>query len=281
MRRIGRKDTAPELAVRKFLHAAGLRFRIHVRELPGTPDIGLPRHRTVVFVHGCFWHGHHCMMLSSGTLEALKWLALLLMTIDHVNKHLLHASVPELFAAGRLALPLFGFVLGYNLARPGALAKGVYPRTAGRLAVFGSIATVPFIALGGLGWGWWPFNIMATLLVATLCAWLIEIGGPARLALAGVVFIVGGTLVEFWWPGLAACLLAWAYCSRPSWVTLALWVGALASLYVINRNLWALAAFPLIFAAGHVKLNMPRGRFGFYVYYPVHLAVLWGLARLP
>ena len=54
--------------------------------------------------------------LSSGSLEALKWLALLLMTLDHVNKHLMHASVPELFAAGRLALPLFGFVLGYNLA---------------------------------------------------------------------------------------------------------------------------------------------------------------------
>ena len=220
------------------------------------------------------------LMLSSGTLEALKWLALLLMTLDHVNKHLLHASVPELFAAGRLALPLFGFVLGYNLARPGALASGAYSRTARRLALFGSIATVPFIALGGLGWGWWPFNIMATLLVATLCAWLIEVGGPARLALAGVVFIVGGALVEFWWPGLAACLLAWAYSRRPSWMTLALWVGALASLYVINRNLWALAALPLIFAAGQVKLNVPRGRLGFYVYYPAHLAALWGFARL-
>lgn len=220
------------------------------------------------------------LTLSSGTLEALKWLALLLMTIDHVNKHLLHTSVPELFAAGRLALPLFGFVLGYNLARPGALASGAFPRTAGRLALFGSIATIPFIALGGLGWGWWPFNIMATLLVATLCARLIEVGGPARLAFAAVVFIVGGALVEFWWPGLAACLLAWAYCRRPSWVTLALWIGALASLYVINRNLWALAALPLIFAAGHVQLSLPRGRLGFYVYYPVHLAVLWGLARL-
>ena len=212
-----------------------------------------------------------------------------LLTIAADPKHLgarigatlvLHASVPELFAAGRLALPLFGFVLGYNLARPGALAKGVYPRTAGRLAVFGSIATVPFIALGGLGWGWWPFNIMATLLIATLCAWRIEVGGPARLTAAGAVFIVGGALVEFWWPGLAACLLAWAYCRRPSWVTLALWIGAIASLYVINRNLWALAALPLIFAAGQVKLNVPRGRLGFYVYYPAHLAVLWGLARL-
>ncbi len=62
-------------------------------------------------------------------------------------------------------------------------------------------------------------------------------------------------------------------------MTLALWVGAVASLYIINRNLWALAAFPLIFAAGQVKLNVPRGRLGFYVCYPVQLAVLWGLAR--
>ena len=220
------------------------------------------------------------LVLSSGTLGALKWLALLLMTLDHVNKHLLHASVPELFAAGRLALPLFGFVLGYNLARPGALASGGYSRTARRLTIFGTIATIPFIALGGLGWGWWPFNIMATLLVATLCAWLIEVGGPARLVAAAAVFIVGGAFVEFWWPGLAVCLMAWAYCRRPSWLRLALWIGALASLYVINRNLWALAALPLIFAAGQVRLNLPRGRLGFYVYYPAHLAAHWGLERL-
>lgn len=218
--------------------------------------------------------------LSSGSLEALKWLALLLMTLDHVNKDLLHASVPELFAAGRLALPLFGFVLGYNLARPGALASGGYSRTARRLAIFGTIATIPFIALGGLGWGWWPFNIMATLLVATLCAWLIEVGGPARLVAAAAVFIVGGALVEFWWPGLAVCLMAWAYCRRPSWLRLALWIGALVSLYVINRNLWALAALPFIFTASHVNINFPRSRLGFYVYYPAHLAVLWGVAKL-
>ncbi len=220
------------------------------------------------------------LVMSSGTLEALKWLALLLMTLDHVNKYLLDASVTALFAAGRLALPLFGFVLGYNLARPGALAGGSYLRTARRLAVFGSIATVPFIGLGGLGWGWWPLNIMATLLVATLCATLIEVGGPFRLLAAGAVFIAGGALVEFWWPGIAVCLLAWAYCRRPSWVTLALWVGTLASLYVINRNLCALAALPLIFAAGQVKINVPRGRLGFYVYYPAHLALLWIVAHL-
>jgi TraX protein len=220
------------------------------------------------------------VVLSSGALEALKWLALVLMTLDHVNKYLLQGLVPEMFAAGRLALPLFGFVLGYNLARPGALASGAYARTVRRLAVFGGIASAPFIALGGLGWGWWPLNIMATLLLATVCAWLIEIGGTARLAAAGALFIAGGALVEFWWPGVAACLAAWAYCRRPGWVTLALWVGALACLYVINRNLWALAAMPLIFSARSVKVDMPRVRLGFYVYYPVHLAVIYSLARL-
>lgn len=58
MARVRTRDTAPELAVRSVLHRAGFRFRLHDRRLPGTPDIVLPRHRLVIFVHGCFWHGH-------------------------------------------------------------------------------------------------------------------------------------------------------------------------------------------------------------------------------
>lgn len=53
-------NTKPELMIRKALHASGLRYRINVRDLPGKPDIVLPRHRAVVFVHGCFWHRHEC-----------------------------------------------------------------------------------------------------------------------------------------------------------------------------------------------------------------------------
>ena len=52
------RDTKPELLVRRFLHAEGLRYRLNVRSLPGSPDIVLPRWRTVIFVHGCFWHRH-------------------------------------------------------------------------------------------------------------------------------------------------------------------------------------------------------------------------------
>lgn len=58
MARISAKDTRPELLVRRYLFRDGFRFRIHDRRLPGSPDIVLPKYRTVIFVHGCFWHGH-------------------------------------------------------------------------------------------------------------------------------------------------------------------------------------------------------------------------------
>ena len=58
MSRIGGKDTAPEICLRKLLHRAGFRFRLHVPDLPGRPDIVLPKYRTVIFVNGCFWHKH-------------------------------------------------------------------------------------------------------------------------------------------------------------------------------------------------------------------------------
>lgn len=58
MSRIRGKDTKPELAIRSFLHKQRFRFRLHRKDLPGSPDIVLPRYRTVIFVHGCYWHRH-------------------------------------------------------------------------------------------------------------------------------------------------------------------------------------------------------------------------------
>ena len=52
------KDTKPEMIVRRYLFSRGLRFRVQVRKLPGNPDIVLPKYKTVIFVNGCFWHGH-------------------------------------------------------------------------------------------------------------------------------------------------------------------------------------------------------------------------------
>jgi len=60
MSRVRQKNTAPEVLVRQYLHARGYRFRLHRKDLPGNPDIVLPKYHTVIFVNGCFWHGHSC-----------------------------------------------------------------------------------------------------------------------------------------------------------------------------------------------------------------------------
>lgn len=60
MQSVKQKNTKPELVVRQVLHRLGYRFRLHRKNLPGRPDIVLPRHRKAIFVHGCFWHWHGC-----------------------------------------------------------------------------------------------------------------------------------------------------------------------------------------------------------------------------
>ncbi len=60
MSKIGGKNTKPEILVRKFIFSKGFRYRINVKTLPGKPDIVLPKYKTVIFVNGCFWHGHNC-----------------------------------------------------------------------------------------------------------------------------------------------------------------------------------------------------------------------------
>jgi len=60
MSRIKSKDTNPEFLVRQIIHRMGLRFRLHRNNLPGRPDIVLPKHKKIIFVHGCFWHKHRC-----------------------------------------------------------------------------------------------------------------------------------------------------------------------------------------------------------------------------
>lgn len=62
MSRIRSRDTKPELQLRRALHARGFRYRLHDRRLPGTPDLVLPARNAVVFIHGCFWHGHDCAL---------------------------------------------------------------------------------------------------------------------------------------------------------------------------------------------------------------------------
>ena len=59
MSRIKNKDTKPEILIRQFLHKNGFRYRLHVKNLPGKPDIVLPKYKVIIFINGCFWHGHN------------------------------------------------------------------------------------------------------------------------------------------------------------------------------------------------------------------------------
>lgn len=76
------KDTKPEIEVRSALHRAGLRFRLHRRDLPGTPDVVLPKYRTVVMVHGCFWHHHGCAKSKWPKTRADFWRKKILANVD-------------------------------------------------------------------------------------------------------------------------------------------------------------------------------------------------------
>ena len=71
---IGGKNTKPEILVRKELHRRGFRFRLHTRDLPGRPDIVLAKFKAVIFVHGCFWHGHNCHLFKWPKQNEAFWL---------------------------------------------------------------------------------------------------------------------------------------------------------------------------------------------------------------
>jgi DNA mismatch endonuclease, patch repair protein len=73
MSRIRGKDTKPEMLLRRGLHAAGLRFRLHGAKLPGKPDIVFPRYHAVILIHGCFWHGHDCPLFKMPATRPEFW----------------------------------------------------------------------------------------------------------------------------------------------------------------------------------------------------------------
>jgi len=90
MSQIKGKDTKPELIVRQYLHSRGFRYRLHHKDLPGKPDIVLKRHRTLILIHGCFWHGHeNCKYFVVPKSRSRWWLAKIMKTRDKDKTDLL------------------------------------------------------------------------------------------------------------------------------------------------------------------------------------------------
>lgn len=203
-----------------------------------------------------------------GTLEAMKWGALVLMTLDHVDAFVYGRTLLWAGALGRLVFPIFAVVLAINLARPGALERGVYRRVLVRLVAFAALAEPAHALVASHRWGWWPLNVMATFAVFVGCAWLLE---HRRHELAAALFLVGGALVEYAWPGVALCLATWWLYRSPGMLPAVALGVSWSSLELVNGNSLALWALPLLALLAGLQLRVPRLRWAFYAYYPLHL----------
>lgn len=202
------------------------------------------------------------------------------MTLDHTNKYLFNGTLPYLFEIGRLALPLFIFVLAYNLNRTGVLAKEKFTHIAIRLFIFGLVATVPFVLLGGVDKWFLPLNVLFTLLAISSIAFCFNYGGFVGITSAIAIFALGGAVVEFGWIAIYLGVMTWAAIRYKSIViALGAAVGCIA-LAKINLNHFAALALPVILLSLFFNPKLPRLKFFFYVYYPLHLIILL-LVRIP
>jgi len=213
-------------------------------------------------------------------LNAVKWVALVLMAGDHVNKYLFNETLPFLFEAGRAVMPMFCFVLAYNLARPDSLANGTYQRVANRLVLFGLMASPAYILLGGVIDDWWPLNILFTLLTITLVVYNLDKGGKLNQVIALLVFLLCGAVVEFWWPAVLMGVFLWLFFRYGNAYYIAGAVLACASLWYINDNFYALLSFPLVLILSRFPFALPRFKWFFYAFYPLHLYALM-IIRVP
>jgi len=211
-------------------------------------------------------------------MELVKWIALVSMTIDHINRFFYASSIQTLYCIGRLAMPLFAFIFAYNLARPDALPRGLYSKVLVRLVIFGAIATPGYIAMRHLQFIW-PLNILFTLGVATATLYCFALGGNRNRVFAIFIFLIGGFFVEYSWVGIFFCVTAWFYCKNPTLLRLLACAVAYFFLDDINANHWALVSLAVILLATQIDIRIPRIRHFFYFYYPLHLYTLYFLSK--
>jgi hypothetical protein len=219
--------------------------------------------------------------LSAGALEALKWIGVGLMVVDHINAYVYAWKYPALYAAGRVAFPVFAFVLAYNLARPGN--ERAVDRAFMRLMLFGVAAQFFSMSLRrGVepDGAWWQLNVLLTFGLAAVLIQMTR--GPARWytwAFAAFATALAGAFVEFHWPGLIYVVAAYHYCARRTPASCGVWLASTAALTLENGNAWALASIPLLFWFRGISPAVPRLKWTFYAFYPLHLAGLWTLTR--
>lgn len=227
------------------------------------------------------------LKVKDSTIEAIKWLAILLMTIDHINSYLILPITGKpyelLFNMGRVAFPLFALVIGYNLARPRTNKnerKAILDALL-RLTVFGAISMLPYyFATGGRVL---PLNIMYTLALGTALIYSLRVAADKESRLARYViyffthlaFAALAWLGEFSFYGVALIVTAWLLFRYSSAFALLLTLTLIFLLQAVNGTYWAIAAIPIFIFGYFVEVKIPRiNKYAFYAYYPLHLGLI-------
>lgn len=216
---------------------------------------------------------------TDGQLEALKWIALASMLLDHFGRHLLGwAQESWVFAGGRIAFPLFAFVLAMNLARRGDQAARS-ARVAGRLGLWAGISVFPSVLARGDPH---VFNVLFTLSLGAALCWTLASDKPVTLRLAACIAIaVASQQVEFGLAGvfLVVAVFVWRNDGQAGSALLAAvlflataWLNA--SFGGVPALLGTLACLPIAWLVSRVPLHAPRLQLAFYLIYPLHLGLI-------
>jgi TraX protein len=209
-------------------------------------------------------------LLTASQQEGLKWLALLVMTLDHANKTLWTFQFP-LYVVGRLAFPLFVFLLAYNLE-----VRKVNAQTYVVPQLLVGVISQPII-MTTLGYSWWVWNIMATLFLGLsfqpVRAWLHAKNLPGLLAIP--LWFVLGLFVDYGPVGVFLVPMTQWFLSRPSLASASSLLVILLAVNQFSSTSFApLFLVPLILFVSKLELSLPRVRCLGYWFYPLHLLVL-------
>lgn len=221
--------------------------------------------------------------LPSESREALKWGAAAVMVLDHMNAYIFASAQPWMYALGRLAFPVFGFVLAYNMAeRP---THDRLQRVVRRLLWFAVLAQ-PFSMMlrkGAMPAGshWWILNILFSLAAALLLIWVtLATRNVWAIAGAAIAFLYAGALLEFHWAGLIFVIASFYLCRLRTPASLAAWLLGFACLWIENGAPWGFLAVPVLALASWLPTRAYRTPWwAWYTLYPAHLAMLWLLTR--
>lgn len=215
------------------------------------------------------------VVFSDGAIEVLKWFAFIAMIGDHVNVYLFDRELPYLFEFGRLAMPIFAIVLGYNLSRPVFHENNSYWRAMCRLLISGLVSVPIILMLRHVGWAdILPLNIMFLLLISTMICLLLEGGEWRGTVMAFLLWGSTGVMVEYGWAGIALCVATWLFFRYGNVLALLGALVALGGICLLNGNMWALTSIPVIAVASLRNFEFPRIRYVFYWLYPLHLGWL-------